>query len=177
MQERGDAIVLIGFMGAGKSAAGRQLATLTSRQLYDTDRMVSERAGRPVAEIFARDGEETFRRMETEALERIADHSAIVVTGGGIVVRPENRAILKNLGYVVNLTADEATLFERATRRDTRPLLRTDDPRATFRGLLAIREPLYLAAADVTIDSSGLSQQEVAEAILAKVPSLTPYGA
>ena len=164
--------MLIGFMGAGKSSVGRALARRTGLPLFDTDALVSERLGASIAEIFATRGEDEFRAGETTVLAKIPAQPAIIVTGGGIVLRADNVATMKRLGTVVHLTADEETLFERATRRASRPLLQTDDPRATFAGLLNARAPLYLAAADVTVDTTGMRHEEVATAILEAVARL-----
>lgn len=169
---RGQAIVLIGFMGSGKSSVGRTLATRIGRPRYDTDEMIARRFGLPIAEIFAQHGEEVFREAETEALEQMPAEAAIIVTGGGIVLRPQNCERLRVLGTVVNLTADEATLFERATRRKTRPLLRTPNPRATLSEMLRIREPLYAQVAEITIDTSTMTHAEVAETILREIERL-----
>ena len=153
-------------MGAGKSSVGRALARRTALPLFDTDQLVSERLELPITEIFAQRGEEEFRACETTMLAEIPREPAIVVTGGGIVLRTENMAAMKRLGAIVHLTADEDTLFERATRRATRPLLKTDDPRATFAELLRARAPLYSAAADVAVDTTGLRHEEVVTAVL-----------
>jgi shikimate kinase len=168
MKPRGDAIVLIGFMGAGKSSVGRRLAQLTGRPRFDTDEMIQARFGLSVAEIFEKHGEEEFRELETEALRELAGEGpAIIVTGGGMILRAENRMLLRELGTVVYLTADEETLFRRISRRSTRPLLRTENPRATVAELLRIRLPLYREVAEVEIDTTPLSHDEVAEKILA----------
>ena len=172
MTARGEAIVLIGFMGAGKSSVGRALARRTGLPLFDIDALVSERRGSSIAVIFALDGEDEFRACETAVLAGISAQPAIIVTGGGIVLRAENVATMKRLGTVVYLTADEETLFERAMRRATRPLLQTSDPRATFAELLQVRAPLYRAAADVTVDTTGLRHEEVATAVLEAVAKL-----
>jgi shikimate kinase len=167
MKERGDAIVLIGFMGAGKSSVGRTLARMTGRPRFDTDEMVSARFGLTIPEIFETHGEEKFREAETEALRELADkEGAIIVTGGGIVLRPENVALLRKLGTIVNLEADEEILFRRISRRATRPLLRTENPRATLTELLAVRRPLYEAAADIQVNTSLLTHDQVASRIL-----------
>ena len=97
---------------------------------------------------------------------------AIIVTGGGIVLRPENVKMLRELGTVVNLEADEETLFRRISRRATRPLFQTENPRATLMELLRVREPLYRAAADVRLDTSRLTHDEVADAILKSIENL-----
>jgi len=172
MSLRGEAVVLIGFMGSGKSSVGRHLAKRCGLPRYDTDEIVSARAGLPITEIFAQRGEDAFRVLESEALAQIPVEAAIVVTGGGIVLRTENVRRLHQIGLVVHLTADEATLFERVSRRATRPLLETENPRSTLSELLRVRDPLYRAAADFTVDTSRLRHEEVAEAILTKLESL-----
>jgi shikimate kinase len=167
MTGRGQSIVLIGFMGAGKSSTGKALARKTGLLHFDTDEIVSKRFGLSVTEIFVQLGEEEFRDAETEALKRLsAAAPAIIVTGGGIVLRPENVKMLRGLGRVVSLEADEETLFRRISRRATRPLLQTENPRATMVELLRVRDPLYRSAADVRLDTSHLTHDEVAEAIL-----------
>jgi shikimate kinase len=173
MTGRGESIVLIGFMGAGKSSAGRALARRTGLPRFDTDEIVSARFGLAVTEIFAQFGEEQFRDAETEALRQLSSGTAaIIVTGGGIVLRPENVKILRELGSVISLEADEETLFRRIARRSTRPLLQTENPRATLVELLRKREPLYRQAADIRLDTSRLTHDEVAEAILKSMEKL-----
>jgi shikimate kinase len=170
MKKRGHAIVLIGFMGAGKSSVGRTLARLTGRPRFDTDEMVSARFGLSISEIFERYGEEKFRKAESEAVEELSgEPDAIIVTGGGIVLGEKNVAQLRELGRIVYLSADEATLFARISRRQTRPLLQTPNPRATLKELLAVRLPLYRNAADVEVDTSRLTHDEVARSILSRV--------
>lgn len=169
---RGEAIVLIGFMGAGKSSVGRHLAKSLKLPHHDTDQLVSARFGLGIVEIFERLGEDAFRRAETEVLAEISTEAAIIVTGGGIVLRPENRAMLRRLGSVVTLAADEETLFERVSQRATRPLLQTANPRATLRELLRVREPLYRAAADFTVDTSTLRHAQVANLIMEQMEKL-----
>jgi shikimate kinase len=167
MKERGRAIVLIGFMGAGKSSVGRRLARMTTLPRFDTDEMVSARFGLTISEIFEIHGEEKFREAEANALRELsAKGEAIVVTGGGIVLRPGNVELLHTLGTVVHLRADETTLFQRISRRSTRPLLRTENPRATVTELLRARLPLYEAAADTEVDTSTLTHEEVAKLVL-----------
>jgi shikimate kinase len=131
--------------------------------------MISERFGCSINEIFAQHGESEFRRRETELLLGLPRNPAIVVTGGGTILRPENVDRIRELGVVVNLTADEQTLFERVSRRASRPLLQGADPARRLRELLRQREPLYRAAADFTLDTSHLTHDGVVEAILARV--------
>jgi shikimate kinase len=173
MTRRGQSIVLIGFMGAGKSSAGKALARQTGLPCLDTDEIVSAGFGLSVTEIFTRLGEEEFRNAETEALRQLAGTvSAIIVTGGGIVLRPENVKMLRALGPVVSLEADAETLFGRISRRATRPLLRTANPRETVVELLRVRDPLYRAAADLRVDTSRLTHDEVADAIMKGIEKL-----
>ena len=170
MNKRGDAIVLIGFMGAGKSSVGRTLSRITGLPRFDTDEMVAVRFGLTIPEIFAAHGEEKFREAETAALRELSGkRQMIVVTGGGIVLRPENVALLQELGTIVYLLADEETLFTRISRRSTRPLLQTPNPRATLTELLAKRLPFYRDAADVEVDTSCLKHDEVARTILDRI--------
>src|SRR2546423_9922123 len=108
MKKRGHAIVLIGFMGAGKSSVGRTLARMTGLRRFDTDEMVASRFGLTISEIFAAHGEEKFREAESEALEKFAGETdAIIVTGGGIVLRQTNIERLREMGTIVFLSADE----------------------------------------------------------------------
>lgn len=169
---RAKSIVLIGMMGAGKSSVGRCLQRRTGLARFDIDEMVAMSAGKSIAEIFAQHGEEQFRDAETEALRKItSDRPAIIVTGGGIVTREANVDLLKQLGTIVWLTANEATLFERASRRNDRPLLQKENPRAGFAALLQTRDPLYAAAADLRVDASAMTHDEVAETILNRLQS------
>ncbi|MBA3272848.1 MAG: shikimate kinase [Chthoniobacterales bacterium] len=172
MAQRGAAIVLIGFMGTGKSSVGRALAQRTGLSRYDTDQMVMQRFGVSIAEIFARCGETAFRDAEVEALEQIPRSRAIIVTGGGIVLRSQNVETIRRLGVVVNLVAAFDTLMERLQRRSTRPLLQTENPRATALELLRVRQPLYESAADVTVDTSALTHDEVADEILSQTEEI-----
>ena len=163
-------IVLIGMMGAGKSSVGRSLQRRSGLARLDTDEMLAAEFGMSIAQIFEKHGEEKFRDAETEVLRKLApDRPAIIVTGGGIVLRYQNVDLLKGVGTIVWLAADEAILFERAARRDHRPLLQNENPRAIFSKLFREREPLYAAAADIRIDTSRLSHDEVAETILNKM--------
>ena len=167
-------IVLIGMMGAGKSSVGRCLQQRTGLARLDTDEMVAAQFGIPIAQIFEKHGEEGFRIAETEVLRKLAPvRPAVVVTGGGIVVRAENVDLLKQLGTVVWVTAEEATLFERAARRNDRPLLQKENPRAVFSKLFRERESLYAAAADLRVDTSTLTHDEVAETILNRLEEVS----
>ncbi len=159
-------------MGAGKSSIGRRLAALTQWSRYDTDEMIRKKAGRSIAQIFAVEGEEHFRELESETVRELpADRSSIIVTGGGILLRKQNAAQLRRLGFLIYLRADEKTLFRRVSRRATRPLLQTENPRARLHELLETRTPLYEKYGDAVVDTAQKNHDEVAEAVLQAAPS------
>jgi shikimate kinase len=136
-------------------------------QFVDTDALIVERAGMPVAEIFARHGEAWFREQEASTLRSLSIwNRAVISTGGGVVLRDENRALLRELGFVVWLTAAEDVIFERVSRNKKRPLLQTADPRATVHELLVKRQPLYAEAAQFTVDSSSLTHEAAADLLI-----------
>lgn len=164
-------LVLIGFMGSGKSSIGRILAAKLGFHLLDTDAMVVEAAGMQITDIFAWKGEEGFREYEAKALAYLVDRNAqkaVVATGGGIVTRQSNLPVLRRLGFVVQLTASEEVIFERVSRNKARPMLHTPNPRETVAQLLSRRAPLYAAAADYMIDTSTKSHTQAADAIIAE---------
>jgi shikimate kinase len=162
-------IVLIGFMGSGKSSIGKLIAGRLGFQFVDTDAVVVERAGMEITQIFAKHGEAHFRDLETAALESMETRDRCVIsTGGGVILRERNRALLRELGFVVWLTASEEVIFERVSRNTRRPLLKTENPRETVAKLLAAREPLYTEAAQFTLDTSKLPRAAAAEAVIAE---------
>ncbi len=163
-------IVLIGMMGAGKSSVGRCLQRRTGLDMCDADDMVASKFGISIPEIFSRHGEQRFREAETEALCGLATtKQAIIVTGGGIVLRKENAEILKRLGVIVWLDGDEETLFKRASQSRNRPLLHDNNPRKKFVQILQARRPLYAKIAHIRVDTSIFTAEEVAVAILSKL--------
>ncbi|HUE49844.1 MAG TPA: shikimate kinase [Candidatus Dormibacteraeota bacterium] len=163
-------IVLIGFMGTGKSLVGKVLEQHTRFRRFDTDEIISLTLKMPIEKIFSIHGEEHFRELETETLRSLsAEERAIIVTGGGIVLRSENVDLLKRLGAVVWLDADEATLRTRIHRLSDRPLLRTANPEATVSELLQARESLYRNAADLRVDISQKNPEQIAELILKNI--------
>jgi shikimate kinase len=167
MAERGNSIVLIGFMGAGKSSVGRRLERRTGFPRFDTDEMIASKFGLSVPRIFELHGEDIFRDAESETLRSLDSRRAsIIVTGGGIVLRTTHRELLPQVGIVVYLQTDEETLFQRISKRASRPLLRTEDPRATMKQLLEKRLPLYEEIADFTVDTSQLGHDAVCDLIL-----------
>jgi shikimate kinase len=170
MTPPGESIVLIGMMGAGKSAVGCCLQRRTGLALLDTDEIAASKFGISIPEIFAKYGEDKFREAETKALRALAmPKQTIIVTGGGIVLRQENIEILRRLGVIVWLDGNEDTLFARASREPNRPLLQTKNPREAFSQILGARRLLYANIADIRIDTSMLTDAEVAAAILSKL--------
>jgi shikimate kinase len=169
-------LVLIGFMGSGKSSVGREIARRWDFRFFDTDSIIRRKHGKTIPEIFSTWGEATFRKEEHLVLKRFQYSRGIVLaTGGGIVTQPRNLPLLRQLGVIVWLVADEETTWRRVHRNPTRPLLQTDDPRETIRKLLAERAPLYQSIADLTIDSTGLSHSEVADRILSCLQNSVDY--
>jgi shikimate kinase len=162
-----DNIVLVGFMGSGKSSVGREIARRRRMQFLDTDSMIRQKYGKSIPEIFAMFGELTFRENETRCLEELQEREGIVAaTGGGIVARAQNRSLIKSLGTVIWLIASEEMIWNRVSRNNSRPMLHTSDPRATIRHLLAEREPFYHEVSDVTVETTGLTHCQVADLVL-----------
>ncbi len=163
-------VVLIGFMGSGKSSIGRRVARRLGYTFYDTDRLVTERTGLPVAQIFKRLGEAQFRTLEREALASLAHLTrAVVATGGGIVLDPANRDALRALGCVGWLVASEEVTFERVSRNQRRPLLHTENPRAVIAQLLAERETLYKETSHFRIDTTLRSQSQTVSLVISEL--------
>ena len=154
----------------GKSVVGKALEQKTGLPRFDTDEIISSKSKMPIKEIFSTHGEEHFRNLETETLRSMSlEEPAIIVTGGGIVLRAENMDLLRQLGTVVWLDADEATLRTRIRGLSDRPLLQTANPRAALSELLAAREPLYRRAADIRVDVSQKNPHQIAELILENI--------
>jgi shikimate kinase len=161
-------LVLVGMMGTGKSTVGRIVAERLGVAFHDTDDLVEQRAGRSVRELFREEGEDAFRRLETEVLvdALAAEEPAVVAAAGGVVLRPENRAALAAAdARVVWLCAEPETLLERVRNGMHRPLL-DDDPEGTLRRMHADREPLYREVADAIVSVDHRSIHEVVEAVL-----------
>lgn len=159
-------IFLVGSMGAGKSAVGRQLARLLRYAFTDTDHEIEDHAGVDISFIFDKEGEPGFRVRETKALKALAQRRRIVIaTGGGCVVTQANRAIMRERGTVVYLSASVEQLFRRVRYGTHRPLLLTDNPRQALADIVAARAPLYEALADLTVDTNGRRVRAVAQEI------------
>lgn len=159
-------VVLIGFMGCGKTTLGARLAQMLGLSFVDMDDLIVKKAGCSIPEIFARDGEAGFRRIETAVLDELLTRQQLIVsTGGGVVTVPDNIPKLRALGYVIWLDLPERAIWQRVSRNRSRPLLRTPNPRQTVHDLLETRRPLYEAACDLVADTGDLTPDEAAYGI------------
>lgn len=166
-----DNVILIGFMGCGKTTVGIRLSYRIRRIFEDTDKLIEKKQGRKISEIFASDGEEYFRGLETEMLselEQTVSHRVIAV-GGGTPIREENQKILKRLGTVVYLRVTPQTVYKRLINDTTRPLLQGDAPLERIQNLLESRKSAYESCADEIVDVDELSIGEILQKITAVV--------
>ena len=163
----GKNIYLIGFMATGKSKVGKEIAYFLGRPFFDTDDLVEEIAGKRISEIFAHEGEQTFRDLESKAVNQISQtRECVVALGGGAVLRQENWALLASTGIIICLYADEQTLLERISIKSHRPLMHSEsqnDLLSKIRALLTERQPVYDRA-----DYCFKSRQDVSAQTLAK---------
>ena len=174
-------IALIGYRGTGKSTVGSLLAERLGWRLVDTDRLIESAQGEPIAAIFARGGENLFRACETEALLSLEKENQplVIGTGGGLPLREENRALLRRLApnRIVLLTAAPETIARRMTADEksaqTRPPLTNLSFEEEIRTVLTQRTPVYTALADYTVETEGVSPEEIVQQI---IRSLKPLG-
>ncbi len=163
-------IFLIGLMGAGKTTIGRQLARRLGKEFKDSDSEVEQRTGVGIDVIFDIEGEQGFRRRETEVLrELVATHGIVLATGGGAVLAPENRQLLKENGFIIYLKASVEHLAGRLRLDRHRPLLQSGDKLAKIRDLMARREPVYEALADLVVETNESSIHRVVGEISNKI--------
>jgi len=161
-------IFLIGPMGAGKTTIGRQLAKTLSMDFVDSDHEIETRTGANIPLIFDLEGEEGFRQRETAIIDELSQRDRLVLaTGGGVVLRPENREYLRERGKVIYLQADIDQLLNRTRHDRNRPLLQTENPRKKFEELMAIREPLYRETAHIVINTGQQSINHTVNKIIA----------
>ena len=155
-------IILIGFMGAGKTTIGKKLARKLERQFVDTDDMVEEQTGRKISDIFASQGEAYFRSLETDMLRQLLQRKdpCVIAVGGGLPIQPVNQPLLKELGTVIYLEAGIDTLLLRLQNDTKRPKLQGGDLRERIETLMKEREAIYIQTADarVSTDSAGFGQ-------------------
>ncbi len=160
-------IYLIGLMGAGKTTIGRQLAKALKLPFYDSDKAIEESTGVDIPTIFEFEGEEGFRDREQKMLQKLTQLQGIVLaTGGGAILREDNRTLLKDNGYVVYLQCSVDRILERTRRDVQRPLLRTDNPKERVQQLFEQRQPLYVSCANFKIDTGVHKSKTVVNRIL-----------
>ncbi len=170
---RGQSIFLVGPMGVGKTTIGRQLAKLLNYEFVDSDHEIEAKSGASIPWIFDVEGEEGFRQREQSMIASLTQKANIVLaTGGGVVIREENRRVLRERGIVVYLKADVSELLRRTAHDKNRPLLQTDDPRVTLSALIAEREPWYLEVADIVFDTQRKNSGSTASILLKQIKQL-----
>lgn len=164
-------LVLIGFMGSGKTSVGLKLSYKLRMPVEDTDKLIERREGKSIRQIFEEEGEEVFRKKETELLGELADRQGRVIysVGGGTPVREENRKLLRQLGTVVYLQISPETVYERLKGDTTRPLLQCENPLEKIRELMESRREAYESCADIMIAVDLLDMEEILEQICGKL--------
>lgn len=166
-------LFLIGPIGAGKTTIGRYLARALDRKFFDTDQEVEERTGVDLNWIFDMEGEEGFRERETVLIEELTQETAVVLsTGGGSILREENRHVLAARGLVVYLQVSIEQQLERTLRDTKRPILQQGDKQEVLEKILREREPLYEEIADLTFPTDNRTVRSVAETILRQIRSI-----
>ena len=159
-------LFLVGPMGAGKSAVGRQLARLLHMDFVDSDEEVESRTGVDIPFIFEKEGEAGFRTREAKVIDDLSARQGVVLaTGGGAILDAANRSRLGARGYVIYLHTSVAQQLDRTSRGRNRPLLVNDDPRAVLEALMEVRDPLYREIADLVVETDGRRVREVADEI------------
>ncbi len=162
-------IVLVGFMGTGKTTVGRALAERLGMEFVELDAEVEEREGMSIKEIFERYGEPYFRDLETEAVKMFSEKEGLVIsTGGGVVLRKENMDALRKKGIIICLWADPETILKRTSKNSDRPLLNVPDPLSRIKELLSYRRPFY-EQADIMITNDSKDIDEVVKEIMDKL--------
>ena len=163
-------LFLVGPMGAGKSAVGRQLARMLHLEFVDSDEEIESRTGVDIPFIFEKEGEAGFRKREAGVIDDLSQKEGIVLaTGGGAILDPDNRNHLGARGFVVYLHTSVDQQLSRTRKGRDRPLLDNDDPRAVLETLMATREPLYREIADLTVDTDGRKGRAVANEIVERL--------
>ena len=164
-------VILIGFMGSGKSTVGFRLSYKLKKCLIDTDKLIEEREKMRISEMFATKGEGYFRQKETECLNSLFHElgSRVISLGGGTPIREVNREIIKNLGKVIYLQASPDTIYQRVKHDTSRPLLQCENPKEKIEALLAERNPIYESVADIIIHVDGKEMKDVVQEIVEAV--------
>lgn len=169
--QKGQHLVLIGFMGSGKTSIGRSLSYKLKRAFYDTDKMIEDREGVTISDIFAAKGEKYFRELETDVLREIREDRIprIYSLGGGTPVSLQNQPLIKTIGTVVYLRLKPEEVWERLKGDTTRPLLQCEDPLSKIKNLMKLRAPAYERCADIIIDNGSKDRDEVISEILGEL--------
>ena len=168
-------VVLVGPMGAGKSTIGRMLAKELGYRFLDSDRIIEERCGANIPWIFDVEGEDGFRQRETAMLAELSNEmGTVLATGGGAVMRAENRGLLKKNSVVIYLKTSIDQQVERTRKDRNRPLLQNDDPEGVLRRLFAIRDPLYTELADIIMFTDRKSPRLVVRQLVNRINPKTP---
>jgi len=163
-------LYLIGLRGSGKATVYRHMSRALNVPKNEMDEVLAERAGKPITQIFAEDGEEAFRQMETALLREIgAGEPALVSCGGGVVLRPENVEIMKTTGTILMLSATPQTIFQRVRHSTKRPILNGNMNVEFIAELMTKRDPAYRAAADVTVSIDGKTSDIVAKELVERI--------
>ncbi len=164
-------IILMGFMGCGKSTIGYKLSYKLKKCLIDTDSLIEEKEGISISEIFATKGEAYFRNLEVACLHALKEEldTRIISLGGGTPLKEENRGLIKELGMVIYLKASPETIYERTKRNNKRPLLQCENPRERIEKLLEERNPIYESVADVIVQVDNKQAQEVVDYIAEEI--------
>jgi len=168
-------VVLVGPMGAGKSTIGRMLAKELGYRFLDSDRIIEERCGANIPWIFDVEGEDGFRQRETAMLDELSNEmGTVLATGGGAIMRAENRGLLKKKSVVIYLKTSIDQQVERTRKDRNRPLLQNDDPEGVLRRLFAIRDPLYTELADIIMFTDRKSPRLVVRQLVNRINPKTP---
>ena len=168
MEKYMENIILIGFMGAGKTAVGNYLSKKLGFSYIDTDQYIEEKEGMTISDIFAKKGEEYFRSLESSVIKELMQRceTTIYSTGGGMPLREENARLLKELGMVVYLKAEADTIYYRVKGDKKRPLLQCENPKKRIEDLLKERNPKYEAAGNYVVQVDGKDIQTVAQEVI-----------
>lgn len=160
-------LVLVGLMGAGKSAIGRKVAEMLELPFVDADTEIENASQQTIAEIFENYGEEEFRRLEERVIARmLCEGPQVLATGGGAFMNAKTRANIAENGISLWLSADIDLLMQRVSKKATRPLLRKPDPRGVMLALMKERYPIY-AGADISVQSQDITKDEMAQTVVA----------
>lgn len=177
-RRRNKNIVLIGFMGSGKTTVGLRLSYHMRKVIEDTDKLIEKRENKLISDIFAEDGEEYFRTLETLLLEELVKtaHNQIISVGGGTPVKEKNRTLLKKMGTVIYLRIRPENVYERIKDDNTRPLLQGENPLKKITELMNSRKEAYESTADIIVDVDGLDMEDILSKIVASLEKVKKNG-